>query len=91
MSTPKHTATYVFSHREVATALVKLADVHEGIWGLALSLQFLGTNAALGDGDELHPSAVTYVTGVGIARWDEPSPLTVDAAMVNPRRLTGVK
>lgn len=76
---------YIFDYKEVAEALVKQQDIHEGIWGLYIEFAFgaanINTEAAA---SVLTPSAIASVKKIGIQRFPEENNLTVNAAVVNP-------
>ena len=75
----------VFGHAELAEILIKKLDLHEGLWGLYLEFGLIGANVPLPpDGKQFAPSAICTVNKIGIQRFDAPSNLTVDAAVVNP-------
>ena len=77
----------VFTHRELAEVLVKAADIHEGHWAVFIEFGLGGANLPIGDSDgrlEVKPAAIVPVNKIGIQKHDEPMPLTVDAALVNP-------
>jgi len=77
---------YTFEHTELAEILVKKLDIHEGFWGVFLEFGMSGSNVPTGpDGRTFLPAAITFVTRIGIQRFDEPNSLTIDAAQVNPR------
>lgn len=79
--------SYIFTHREVVTHLIRAADVHEGRWALNISFN-LGTGSlALQPGAETSPGIMAIVQSIGILRYDgpeQPGGITVDAAEVNP-------
>jgi hypothetical protein len=75
----------VFSHREVAEALIRKHDLHEGLWGIYVEFGLQGANiGASPDKSEMLPAAIVPVVKLGIQRFDEANSLTVDAAKVNP-------
>jgi hypothetical protein len=77
-----------FSHKELAEILVKHAGIHAGLWGIFVEFGLGAANIPLGgpDGEfSLKPAAVVPVNSIGILQFDEPTPLTVDAAQVNPK------
>lgn len=76
--------TIMFTHKELAEALVKAHGIHEGIWGVAIQFG-LGAATAGPNEKELQPAAVVPVMAVGIRKFDTENNLTVDAAKVNPR------
>lgn len=75
----------VFTHKEVAEALVKKADIHEGLWGLYVEFGIAGANIGSGP-DELNPAAIVPVLKLGVQKFDKENNLTVDASVVNPKR-----
>jgi hypothetical protein len=77
------TSQYLFTHKEVVTALIKQQGIHEGIWTLLLQFGIQGINVALGSPD-LVPAAIVPVLGIGLQRADQVTNLSVDAAEVNP-------
>lgn len=74
--------TVKFRLRDVAEALVKLADIHEGLW--QVQVMFGNSAANLNLNGQLVPSAITAVAGLQLARVETLDELTVDAAQVNP-------
>ncbi|WP_250467663.1 hypothetical protein [Caballeronia sp. GAFFF2] len=76
---------FMLTHKELVTVLVKEADVHSGIWQLSFNLGFGAANMGSGpEKDDLNPTAIIPILGVGIQRVDEITNLSVDAAQVNP-------
>jgi hypothetical protein len=74
-----------FSHKEVAEALLKRQDIHEGLWGIYIEFGFGAANIGQGPSDpNLLPAAIIPVTKIGIQKFAEANNLTVDAAEVNP-------
>jgi hypothetical protein len=77
--------TYVFDYKEVAEALVKKQNIHEGLWGIYMEFGIGAGNIPAGPSEQvLLPAAIVPVVKIGIQRFDAPSSLTVDAAEVNP-------
>jgi len=76
--------TIMFTHKEVAEALVKVQGIHEGIWGVAIQFG-LGATVAGPTQEEVLPSAIVPVMSIGIRKFDKENNLTVDAAVVNPK------
>ncbi len=66
--------------------LVKHAGVHEGHWQILVEFGLGAANMPIAgpDGFELKPAAVIPVNTIGIQKFDEPTPISVDAAVVNP-------
>ncbi|MFD1555991.1 hypothetical protein ACFSHT_10200 [Paraburkholderia silviterrae] len=74
---------YMFTHREVVTALLKKQNIHEGIWALAVNLGFGVVNVGPSQ-DDINPTAMVPIMGIGIQKSDSLNALSVDAAEVNP-------
>ena len=77
---------YVFSHKEIAEILIKKQDIHEGYWSIYIEFGLGAANIASSpeDPNVVLPSAIVPVKRIGIHKFDQPNPLTVDAAQVNP-------
>jgi len=76
---------YAFTHKELAELLVQKQDIHEGHWGIFIEFALAAANVSGGPEDpNLLPAAIIPVKRIGIQKFDQPSPLTVDAALVNP-------
>jgi len=75
-----------FSHKEVAEALIKKQNIHEGIWGVYIEFGIGAANVGQDPTDALNvlPAAIVPVVKIGIQRFPQPNSLTVDAAVVNP-------
>jgi hypothetical protein len=76
-----------FSHKEVATALIKAQGIHNGIWGLYINFGLRGMNVGGGEGD-LQPTALVPILAIGLQQFPTVNNLSVDAAIVNPRPST---
>jgi hypothetical protein len=78
---------FTWSHKELATLLVKAAGIHEGRWFLMMTFAMSPANFGPSD-DQMNPGMVMAATGVGIQREPPeqraPASLVVDAAEVNP-------
>jgi len=75
---------YDISFEEVATALVRYLDIHEGLWTIGTSFQFNGKNIGT-DKKEMRPGFIGVLNQMNLVRVTEAIPgLTVDAALVNP-------
>ena len=72
----------VYSHQELAASLVKEQGIHEGHWMVFIAFNWNATN--LNVNGSSGPGFLTVIPAIGIQRVDEPSPLTVDASVVNP-------
>ena len=74
----------IFSYQELAEALIKQQDIHEGLWGLYVEFAIAAANMNNPEG-KIVPTAIVPVQRIGIQRFDqELEGLTVDAAVVNP-------
>jgi hypothetical protein len=73
-----------FSHREVAEALVRLNNIHEGLWGISIKFGIQGANIGVSPGGDLTPAAIIPILNIGLQKFDKPNNLAVDAAVVNP-------
>lgn len=82
----------IFSHHEVVTALLKAQAIHDGIWGLAINFGIRGMNVGATE-EDLQPTALVGVLGIGLQRFDKVSNVALDAAVANPatgaRKLIG--
>ena len=75
---------YIFSYQEVAEALVKKLDLHEGRWGIYMEFGIKGANIGPSD-DKLMPAALVPVVRMGLQRFESENSLSVDASKVNPQ------
>lgn len=85
---PIHPKQLVLGWQDVAVALVKAQGIHEGHWRAAVNFApVLGINSNLQTphGMAHLPAAILPVAGLVLMRDDEPGPLSVDAAQVNPK------
>lgn len=78
-------ATLNFKYREVLTALVKEAKLHEGKWQLSMTFGLTALNMGPNE-QEVVPGAAVAVTQISLqkASKDSPPALVIDAAEVNP-------
>lgn len=74
---------FLFSHKEVATALLKAQGIHEGIWGLHVKFGLRAMNLGASD-EDLQPSAVVPLMAIGLQQFEKVNNVAVDAAVVNP-------
>ena len=73
-----------FSYIEVVTALIKAADLHDGIWGLHVRFGLSATN--VGDSESiLRPAAIVPLLELGLQKFEKENNLAVDAKKVNPQ------
>lgn len=75
-----------FDLKEVATALVRQADLHCGVWGLVVEFGFGAANIGQSTepGPDARPGAVVAVLSLGLQEAPKESSTAVDAAKVNP-------
>ena len=79
------TKSLTFSYKELAGILIKDQKLHEGLWGVIFEFGLAGGLFAFPPGgDVVVPTAMIPIVKVGIQRFDEANPITVDAAQVNP-------
>ncbi len=72
-----------FDYKEIAEALVRFANIHNGLWGVAIKFGLQGTNIGTSP-DDLMPAAIVPVVKLGLQSFEEPNNLTVDASEINP-------
>ena len=78
-----HRAQVILNYRDVALAIVKSQNIHEGHWRVALTFgDIAGVNANIAG--RLVPAAFLPVTSISLIQDDEPNDLTVDASVENP-------
>jgi hypothetical protein len=73
---------FLFDYKEVAEALIKQQNIHEGLWHIAIEFGFAAQNIRTSEG--FAPAAVIPVQKIGLLRADTASNMTADAAEVNP-------
>jgi hypothetical protein len=76
----------IFSYKEVAEALLKTQDIHEGIWGIFIKFGISAGNVGP-TADQLAPAAIVPVLQIGLQKFDAENNLSVDAAHVHPKPL----
>ena len=78
-------SSYSFTYKEVLTALVKQAGLHEGKWQLGMTFGLAAANMGP-DEASIVPGAALAVSGIGLQKAvaESPAALTIDAAEVNP-------
>lgn len=79
-----------YKHKELTELMLKDRGIHEGLWVLQIRFGLGAVNAGPSE-DDVHPTAMVPVQGIGILRVDQPGPLVVDAAVVNPASQTKAK
>lgn len=78
---------YEFSYKEVATALIKQQDLHEGIWNVSLKFA-LGAIMGGPTAEQAVPTAMVPVVSIGLNKVDKEGNTAVDAAKVNPAKVS---
>ena len=74
-----------FTYKEIATVLLKHQGIHEGLWALTVQLALQAGNIKVGPSEgDIAIAAIIPLMKIGIQKSDKPTPLTVDAAEVNP-------
>ena len=77
----------VFSPKDLAILLVKQQGIREGHWGIYIEFTFSAGIFPVATPDKnitLLPAAISAIAKIGIHRFPESSPFTVDASEVNP-------
>ena len=72
-----------FTHAQVAEALIKYHNIHEGLWGLYVEFGIAASNAGPSP-DQLNPAAIVPILKIGLQKFNKPNNMTADAAIVNP-------
>ena len=80
------TERHIFTWQQVAVALVKARDVHEGLWRVGCRFDLMAAGVKLGKTGIQVPGAFIPIVEMNIARVETGDDLTVDAAEVNPAR-----
>jgi hypothetical protein len=82
-----------FDHTELAEILIKHLGLHEGIWGVYLEFGLTGVNLEVGGpkSNVFAPAAVTLIKRIGIQHLNNPTNLAVDAAKVNPLKMSATR
>jgi hypothetical protein len=76
---------YVFNFKELTEILIKKQGIHEGLWGILIKFGLQAGNLNTPGTETVLPTAIVPVLEIGIQKQDQPNPLAVDAAAVNPR------
>ncbi|HUI12563.1 MAG TPA: hypothetical protein VL048_03725 [Xanthobacteraceae bacterium] len=76
---------FTFAWKEVAEALIKKADIHEGLWLVSVDFNFTAGVMGPNPGDA-RPGAAMLIPSLSLvkASAEAPAHLTVDAAKANP-------
>lgn len=83
-----------FDYKEIATALIKQANIREGKWQILVEFGISGSNIpwppirpemmASMPNPNLVPAAIIPMVKMGLQKMDQDSPMSVDASIVNP-------
>ncbi len=74
---------YVYKAKELTALLIKEQGIRKGLWQLLVNFGFGAANVGQTEAD-VSPAAIVTVMGIGIQKVPEKTPITVDAAEVNP-------
>ncbi|MFC1934180.1 hypothetical protein ACFLXX_03400 [Chloroflexota bacterium] len=74
-----------FAHAQVAEALIKYHNIHEGLWGLYVEFGIAGSNAGPSP-DNINPAAIVPILKIGLQKFAKPNNMTADATVVNPNK-----
>jgi hypothetical protein len=73
--------TIKFSYQELATLMVRQQGIKEGYWGVYVKFGIVGANSGPSP-ESVVPTAIVPLLEIGLQRFDEPSPIAVNAALV---------
>ena len=74
---------YRFNLYEATVALIRHADLHEGLWQLQVAFGQSAANLSING--KMTPTAITQIMGLQLGRVEKLDALTVDAEQVNPQ------
>lgn len=77
---------FSFDHKQVTEALIKKEGIHEGLWAMLVEFGLGAGNIPGPEKDTQVPAAIVPILKIGIQSVPSPTPLSVDAAEVNPAR-----
>ena len=77
-------ASYKFSYKEVAEALVKQQGLKEGIWALTVEFGISASNIGP-DKNDLKPAAFVPIMGFGLQKVEEETNLTFNASEISQK------
>ena len=77
-----------FELKEVAEALVRFHNIHEGFWGISVrfGLQGINITSQPDGGGDLTPAAIIPILKIGLQKFEDLNNLSVDASKVNPKK-----
>jgi len=79
---------YKFTFQELAALMVQSVGLKEGLWGVYVNFGIAAANAGA-SAEDLKPTAMVPIMGIGLQQFPEPSNLAVDAAEVAGRTNRG--
>lgn len=74
-----------FTHKELATLLIKKQGIHKGYWGIFVKFGIQGANVGQSPSD-LMPAAIVPILEIGLQKFAEETNISVNAAEVNPSK-----
>lgn len=86
-STNSNDVTLMCSLPELGTLLLKEKNIHDGLYEVSVEFQ-VAVGAVGPDDKSVLPGAVIGVKRIGLRKVEEKNPLTIDAAVVNPKKTT---
>jgi hypothetical protein len=72
--------------RELTELLIKHNDLHDGLYQIVIEYA-IGLGTAGPTPETVAPTAMVGLSRVGLAKAEVEGPTTVDAALVNPRKM----
>lgn len=67
---------------EIGVILIRHFGLKSGLFDVAVQMK-IGTGAFSPDSDNVYPSAIVGVSGIGLKKVEKPGPNTVDASTVS--------
>ena len=75
---------YLLSHQELVKAVIIHQNIHDGFWRLNINFNVVATH-----GKQMpDPCLSVTIQGIGIMKADSSDEMAVDAALVNPEKIT---
>lgn len=74
----------LLKHSDLVALLIKEFGIHDGIWTLAVELQF-GALTAGADEQSLYPTGLVSVKSIGLSPGSKENNISIDASRVNPK------
>ena len=75
----------LYGHKELTELMLKDRGISSGHWQIYITFRLTGANIAV-DAGEVKPAAITFIEAIGLHQVDEPTPLSVDASKIEPKR-----